>query len=120
LADSETFENRRECLIAYRLLALGLVEWMNILSPLMPRKPKNAGPDGDGMWINPNSSLKGARGDRAWENRNGGIPSNSRYLELADIALGLKKPAPKKKGHAVHYTSKGEPYYNNCSGSLRV
>ena len=76
----------------------------------MPSKPKNADPDGKGMWINPNSNLKGARGDRAWENRNGGIPSTSRYLELADIALGLKKPAQKIKRLPIHETIKRQPY----------
>jgi hypothetical protein len=76
----------------------------------MSSKPKRADPVGDGMWINPNSSLKGARGDRAWENRNGGIPSSSRYLELADIALGLKKPAQKTKRLPIHDRSKRQPY----------
>jgi hypothetical protein len=77
----------------------------------MPNKPQNADPDGDGMWINPNSSLKGARGERAWENRNGGMPSNSRYLELADIALGLKKPAGKAKRLPIHERTKRQPYF---------
>ena len=46
----------------------------------------------DGLWIAPRYSLKGPAGERAWENRPGGVPSSSKYLELADIALGLKKP----------------------------
>jgi hypothetical protein len=40
--------------------------------------------------------LKGDNGDRAWSDRRG-IPTGSRLLELADIALGLKKPEPPKK-----------------------
>jgi len=39
------------------------------------------------LWITPRYSLKGPAGERAWENRPGGAPSTSRYLELADIAL---------------------------------
>jgi hypothetical protein len=80
----------------------------------MPKKNiAKKGPSlADEMWINPNSSLKGDRGDRAWENRAGGVPSSSRYLELADLALGLKKPEPRKKksSSAAHQTGKTEPY----------
>ena len=73
------------------------------------KKPDNS----DELWIAPRYSLKGPAGDRAWENRRGGIPSNARFLELADIALGLKKPGPhKKKATTVsaHDTRKTEPY----------
>jgi len=42
------------------------------------------------LWIAPQYSLKGPNGDRAWEDRRGGMPSNNRYLELADIALGTR------------------------------
>ena len=69
------------------------------------------------LWVNPKSNLKGDRGDRSWENRAGGPPNTSRLLELADIALGLKKTEPKKKraaaaaaGAGVHLTEKTEPY----------
>ncbi len=74
-----------------------------------PKKEPNLA---DEMWINPNSSLKGDRGNRAWENRTGGVPSSSRYLELADLALGLKKPEAKKKKtpSVAHQTDKTEPY----------
>ena len=47
------------------------------------------------------SLLKGANGDRAWENRPGGVPNSSMFLELADLALGLKKPEPRKKKAAA-------------------
>jgi len=71
------------------------------------------------LWVNPKSNLKGDRGDRSWENRAGGPPNTSRLLELADIALGLKKPELKKKraaaaaagaGNGVRTTEKTEPY----------
>jgi len=79
----------------------------------MPKKPKlgnGADPD-DGLWVAPRLSMKGPVGDRAYENRPGGIPSTNKFLELADIALGLKKPKPKKRKFGVqHETSKKEPY----------
>jgi hypothetical protein len=65
------------------------------------------------LWIAPRHSLKGPTGERAWENRSGGVPNNSRFLELADIALGLKKPLPHKKNGATastHDRKKTEPY----------
>jgi hypothetical protein len=75
-------------------------------------KPKKTdGPDG--LWLAPRYSLKGPAGERAWENRPGGVPSSSKYLELADVALGLKKPESpfkKRKVSNSHDTSKTEPY----------
>ena len=64
------------------------------------------------LWMAPRYSLKGPAGERAWENRPGGVPSSSKYLEMADIALGLKKPEPKKRklGTSTHVTDKNEPY----------
>lgn len=50
----------------------------------------------DDLWIAPKSNLKGDNGDRAWNDRTA-TPTGSRLLELADIALGLKKPEPLKK-----------------------
>jgi hypothetical protein len=70
------------------------------------------------VWVNPKSNLKGARGDRGFDNRFGDA-SAARILELADIALGLKKPQPKKKRAAAasgahtsdtHTSEKTEPY----------
>jgi hypothetical protein len=52
------------------------------------------------LWIAPKSNLKGDNGDRAWNDRTG-APTGSRLLELADIALGLKKPEPFKKRRAA-------------------
>jgi hypothetical protein len=77
----------------------------------MPKKRKDDA-DSDGLWIASRYSLKGPAGERAWENRRGGIPSHSRFLELADIALGTKKPEPKRRKTATptHATKKTEPY----------
>jgi hypothetical protein len=70
----------------------------------------------DRLWIAPRYSLKGPAGERAWENRPGGAPSSSRYLELADVALGTKKPETSKKRKSPiageHITNKTEPYSN--------
>ena len=53
------------------------------------------------LWIAPRHSLKGPNGERAYEDRSGGLPTSNRFLELADIALGLKKSATKKKAAAA-------------------
>jgi len=82
----------------------------------MAKKPKrvNTNHRENESWIAPRYSLKGPAGERAWENRAGGPPSSSRFLELADIALGLIKPAPQKKKKTLttsaHDTKKSEPY----------
>ena len=76
-------------------------------------KPAKTTDNSDELWIAPRYSLKGPAGDRAWENRRGGMPSNARFLELADIALGLKKPGTHKKKAVIvsaHDTKKTEPY----------
>lgn len=65
------------------------------------------------LWIAPRYSLKGPKGERAWENRAGGAPSSSRFLELADIAMGIKKPSAHKKkpsASSAHNRKKTEPY----------
>lgn len=69
------------------------------------------------LWINPRRNMRGTDGNRAWDNK-GNISSSTgaRFLELADIALGLKEPAPTKKKTAhpaasAHSTAeKTEPY----------
>lgn len=77
----------------------------------MSKKPEKQPEASKGLWIAPRYSLKGPAGERAWENRVGGAPNSSRYLELADIALGVKKPvARKKRTTSTHQTSKTEPY----------
>jgi hypothetical protein len=79
-----------------------------------PKVKKEDSPDiSKEMWINPNSSLRGQNGSRAWDHRHIGDPtSGARFLELADLALGLKKPeARKRRGMAgAHETEKTEPY----------
>jgi hypothetical protein len=85
---------------------------MNDNVPEMPRKPDKEPKPSKDLWIAPRYSLKGPAGERAWENRPGGAPNSSRFLELADIALGTKKPSPKKKKTSsnAHQTGKTEPY----------
>jgi hypothetical protein len=83
------------------------------MSKLMPRKNEKEPKVSKDLWIAPRYSLKGPAGERAWENRPGGAPNSSRFLELADIALGIKKPTVKKKKTAssgAHQTAKTEPY----------
>ena len=55
------------------------------------------------LWINPRSNLRGADGNRGWDTRGNISPiSGARFLELADVALGLKKPPlPRKKKKAA-------------------
>jgi hypothetical protein len=74
----------------------------------MVSKSKNAGQaKGEAeMWINPNSTFKASR---AGEGPTGGGSSSSRYLDLADIALGLKKLEGKKKKSARNRPEKNRP-----------
>ena len=67
------------------------------------RRKRKATEQADDLWIAPKSTLKGPRGERGWDFRPGGVPSNSRFLELADIALGMKKKGPARK----RYTTEG-------------
>jgi len=54
------------------------------------------------LWINPRSNLKGPDGNRAWSNAGNISPqSGALFLELAEIALGVKKPAPKHRKAAA-------------------
>jgi hypothetical protein len=49
------------------------------------------------LWISPYQTLRGRDGDRAWDNsRNLSPRAGARLLEVADIALGNKKLAPRK------------------------
>jgi hypothetical protein len=83
----------------------------------MPKKAKKAkkaqkDESSNGLWIAPRSNLKGPTGERAWDDRLGGPPNSGKFLELADIALGSKKPAAKKPGPVAgtHVIFKNEPY----------
>jgi hypothetical protein len=67
------------------------------------------------LWIAPRFNMKGTDGERAWDDRRGGPPNGSRFLEYADIALGLKKVEPRKKRMSprnTHDLSKTDPYQN--------
>lgn len=66
-----------------------------------PKKQSSA-PKKPELWIAPKSNLKGALGERAWNDR-AFVPTGSRLLELADIALGHKKPEPLRKRR--HFTA---------------
>lgn len=81
----------------------------------MPKKRKKTKKKTSDLWITPRYSLKGPAGERAWENRLGGAPNSSRYLELADIALGLHPSDNKrqKQPQPMHETRKTEPYSNS-------
>ena len=77
----------------------------------MAQEPK--GESESGLWIRPRQNIKGPDGERAMEDRHGHIPSHSRLLELADIALGTKKSIlkkGKKQSPAHETTKKKEPY----------
>ena len=78
------------------------------------RKIANTSDRSKDLWIALRYSLKGPAGERAWENRPGGVPNSTRFLELADIALGLTKPSPHKKktpaSSAHDDKKKTEPY----------
>jgi hypothetical protein len=65
----------------------------------------------DDLWINPKSNIRRERGNRADDDRLGAA-AGARLLELADIALGLKKPQQKKKKkqQSVQSPKKTEPY----------
>jgi hypothetical protein len=90
----------------------------------MPRKQEKEDPKATkDLWIAPRYSLKGPAGERAWDNRIGGAPNSSRFLELADIALGVKKPVTKKKrtgSSSAHQTSKTEPYSEKYNSEGRT
>src|SRR5579864_3596150 len=61
------------------------------------KKGVKNGPATGGLWIAPRNSPKSATGGRGWENRPSDAPSNNRFLELADVALGLEQPILKKR-----------------------
>ena len=66
------------------------------------------------LWINPRRNMRGIDGNRAWDTQ-GNISSSTgaRFLELADIALGMKKIEPKKKRetrvHSITVKPKSDP-----------
>lgn len=88
---------------------------LHAISTFMPKKSKQFDLSKD-LWINPRSNIKGPNGNRAWDYRGNITPSSgTRFLELADIALGLKRSAPRKKVAAAAASAHGtgaktEPY----------
>jgi hypothetical protein len=85
----------------------------------MKPKPTVSGTDLEKeLWVNPRTNLRGPDGNRAWDSQGNISPSSgSRFLELADIALGIRKPTPAKKKKAAgaaagsqETTEKTEPY----------
>lgn len=55
------------------------------------------------VWVNPNSTLKHLRENRAWDRHQFSPSAAARLLELADVALGSGRPAAsvrKKKAAA--------------------
>ncbi len=76
------------------------------------KKPHENGAAKD-LWVSPRFNLRGKDGNRAWD-RAGNLTADSgaRFLELADLALGLKKAEKRKKPASVpaHITRKIEPY----------
>ena len=70
----------------------------------------------DEMWINPNSTLKdSSRGEKRWDGSFTGIRTDARLLELADIALGNKKPRVNERNGSAgahNLDPKTEPYSN--------
>jgi hypothetical protein len=53
------------------------------------------------LWIAPSHSLKERAPKIGWGARRDEPSQSNRYLELADIALGLKKPPMHKKRRAA-------------------
>jgi hypothetical protein len=51
----------------------------------------------EGLWIAPRNSPKAPTGESGRENRPDDAPINNRFLELADVALGLKQSILKKR-----------------------
>jgi len=82
---------------------------------LKKRQLRAKAPDlSKGLWINPRSNIRGVDERRVRDSGGNISPSaGARLLELADIALGLKKPVPRKKKPLMHVHQvihKTEPY----------
>ena len=85
------------------------------MSQQKTRKPRDGGGQGSTkqLWVNPRSNIKA---ENRWGESNLSPAAGERFLELADIALGLKKPRhPKKQAvpaanGAAHASRKIRPY----------
>jgi hypothetical protein len=58
----------------------------------MPKKSDKQPEVSKDLWIAPRYSLKGPAGERAWENRPGGAPNSSRFLEPLPAHIKPEKP----------------------------
>jgi hypothetical protein len=88
------------------------------LWPMSNKKSKDRSVATD-VWINPKSNLSPGRRDQALDTRFGdtrfGDKTSSRFLELADVALGLKPELRRKRSGGTGNTreimpGKPEPY----------
>jgi hypothetical protein len=69
----------------------------------MPKKAKDRKStySKNDLWIAPWHSLKGPAPKIGWEVRSTEPSQSNKFLEMADIALGLKKPHAHKKKRAA-------------------
>ena len=93
----------------------GLNQRYNSQNFMAKKKAKSVLPKdmSEDLWVSPRLVRKTENSDRTWGSRDSGTRGGDRFLELADIALGLKKPEVRKKHPAsasLHTTSKTEPY----------
>jgi hypothetical protein len=63
----------------------------------------------NGVWVRPHFSLNKNRSEISWTG-NGRSADSSRLLDLADIALGMRKPHKKTRSTPMHDIKKTEPY----------
>ena len=72
----------------------------------MPPRKKTTQPasQSDELWLSSKPNIKGIFPEREWSGR-AAAPQSSRLLELADIALGVKKKeVPKRRAAAASGT----------------
>jgi hypothetical protein len=57
------------------------------------------------LWVNPHSNIRGPEGNWAWDKeRNISPDRGSRFLALADIALGISKAAKNRSAPLSHHS----------------
>jgi hypothetical protein len=72
----------------------------------MPKSGKGAKEKEPDLWIAPRNSPEGPASRTPWECRPHEVPSANRILELADLALGLKRAEPKRKRTVMTHATK--------------
>jgi hypothetical protein len=61
------------------------------------------------LWVNPHSNIRGPERNRAWDKQGNISPDRgSRFLALADIALGISKAAKNRKALLSHHNWTGK------------